>query len=227
MSDFLQIFYSQLPPTLQRVWEGLSGPIEIQRYLDTLPYIGEERNRSPLQVMLDGQCHCLDGALLAALALRRLGEPGLLLDLRPALDEQGRPVDDDHVLTLFRRNGLWGAIAKSNFPWLRYREPVYRSLHELAMTYFEVYFDIHHLKTLRAYTRPFDIARFDHAPYPWDEASAARLYAAFYRRKAIALFPEEAARALQPVDQRAFESGSLGTDWNWTFSIRKEGERER
>lgn len=84
--------------------------MDMQRLLDALPYVGEERNCSPLQVLLARQCHCLDGALLAALALRRLGEPGLLIDLLPARNAQGQPLDDDHVLTLFRRKGAGGQL---------------------------------------------------------------------------------------------------------------------
>ena len=92
-------------------------------YLDSLPYIGEDLNRPPLRVMQDRQCHCLDGGFLAALALRRLGHPPLVIDLVP---EPG--TDDDHVLALYRVDGCWGAVAKSNYTALRYREPVYRSL---------------------------------------------------------------------------------------------------
>ncbi len=210
-------FQARLPADLRRKFRSLNSPYTIQRYLDELPYIAEERDRSPLDVMKDGQCHCLDGGLFAALALRQLGEPGLLIDLVPARDERGNNLDDDHVLAIFRRHGAWGAIAKSNFAWLRFREPVYRSLRELVMSYFEVYFSIQALKVLRAYTRPLDISRYDRLEYAWSEAGAVELYGILYRRKAIPLITKRAAAELQPLDERAFQSGTVGVNWEWVY----------
>ncbi len=117
--SLIEEFEARLPLRLRRKFQSLQSPIDIQRYLDSLAYIGEERDRCPLDVMKDKQCHCLDGGLFAALALRRIGDPGLIIDLVPVRDEQGRKLDDDHVLAIFRRHGRWGAVAKSNFVWLR------------------------------------------------------------------------------------------------------------
>ncbi len=141
-------FEKRLPAALRDRFQRLRSPIDIQRYLDSLAYLGEERDRCPLDVMKDNQCHCLDGGLFAALALRRLGHPGLLVDLVPLQDDQGNKQDEDHVLAVFRRNGQWGCVAKSNFPWLRYRDPVYRSVRELVMSYFEAYFNANSIKGL-------------------------------------------------------------------------------
>jgi hypothetical protein len=161
-----------LPPDLIRTFQSLRSPADVQRYLDRLPYVGKERDRCPLDVMKDGQCHCLDGRLMAALAMQRIGYPGLLVDLVPAQDGYGRKIDDDHVLAVFRQDGAWGAIAKSNYVWFRYREPVYRSLRELAMSYFEVYISVERTKTLRGDTPPLDIANYDQLNYAWTEAGA-------------------------------------------------------
>ena len=210
-------FERRLPAGPRREFRSFRTPVDIQHYLDSLPYIGEERDRCPLDVMRDGQCHCLDGGLFAALALRRIGEPGLLIDLVPLRDERGRNLDDDHVLAVFRRDGCWGAVAKSNFPWLRYREPVYRNLRELVMSYFEVYFSVERLKVLHGYTRPFDISRLDASGYAWDEAAAGRLYRAFYARREVPVVSGESVRQLQPVDPRAYESGTLGVNWDWVY----------
>jgi hypothetical protein len=167
--------------------------------------------------MQDSQCHCLDGGLFAALALRRIGYPGLLIDLVPAQDRRGTKLDDDHVLAIFQRHGAWGAVAKSNYAWLRYREPVFRTLRELAMSYFEVYFSVAGLKTLRGYTRPLDISRYDHLDYAVTEVGAAELYRRLYRRKPISLISKKAAAELLPVDERALASGTVGVDFDWVY----------
>jgi hypothetical protein len=217
-------FERRLPRSLQRTFRSLKTPADIQRYLDGLPYVGENQDRCPLDVMRDAQCHCLDGGLMAAVALRRIGDPGLLVDLVPAHDRTGHNLDDDHVLALFRRHGGWGAIAKSNYAWLRYREPVYRSLRELAMSYFEVYFSLDAVKSLRGYTRPLDISTYDRLDYAWSESGAAELYRRLYRRKMVPLISEQAESHLQAVDQRAYNSGSMGVDLNWVYRPPKKAK---
>jgi hypothetical protein len=213
----LSEFEGRLPADLRAAFRAFRTPADIQRYLDSLPYVGEERDRCPLDVMTDGQCHCLDGGLFAALAMRRIGYPGLLIDLVPAHDRNGKKLDDDHVLAIYRRHGAWGAVAKSNYAWLRYREPVFRSLRELVMSYFEVYFSIDGIKTLRGYTRPLDISSYDHLDYAWNESGATQLYKAMYRRKAINLISRSAAAELLPIDERALASGIVGVDLGWVF----------
>ena len=164
---FLAEFEFHLPKNLRKIFNQLDSPFAIQNYLDSLPYKGEERDRSPLNVMLDGQCHCLDGGFLAALCLWQIGFKPLLIDLVP---DPG--MDDDHVLALYRIEGRWGAVAKSNYVNLGFREPVYRSLRELAMSYFEHFVSIHQTKTLTGYTRPIDASRYTHLNWAWYEAGA-------------------------------------------------------
>ena len=106
----LAAFEELLTPLSRRKFQTLSSPPLLQAYLDSLPYIAEERDRSPLQLLADRQAHCLDGAIFAALALHKQGHPPLVLDLVPA-----RGQDDDHVLALFKYRGRWGSIAKSNY----------------------------------------------------------------------------------------------------------------
>ena len=139
------------------VFRRLATPEKIQRFLDDLAYNKEhdgETCRSPRRVLRDRTAHCMEGALFGAAALRMLGHPPLLLDLEAVRD-------DDHVLAIFRERGHWGALAKSNYSGLRYREPVYRTLRELAMSYFEHYYNLKREKTLRNYSRPVNLRRFD------------------------------------------------------------------
>jgi hypothetical protein len=144
-------------PAERAVFRRLGTPEKIQRFLDDLGYNKEHDGitcRSPRRALRDRTAHCMEGALVGAAALRMLGHPPLLLDLEAVRD-------DDHVLAIFRQRGHWGAIAKSNYSGLRYREPVYRTLRELVMSYFEHYYNLRKEKTLRRYSRPVDLARFD------------------------------------------------------------------
>jgi hypothetical protein len=133
---------------------ALKTPAGVQRSLDDLPYNLSFTARSPQKVLRDRTASCLEGGIFAAAALRVLGFPPLIFDLEA---EQ----DTDHVIAIFKLRGHWGAVAKSNFTGCRYREPVYRSLRELAMSYFNIYFNLRGERTLRRYSRPVNLARFD------------------------------------------------------------------
>jgi len=208
-------FESRLSPILLRTFQRLSKPVEIQAYLDELPYIAEELNRSPLRVMQDRQAHCLDGGIFASLSLARLGFRPVIMDLLP---EPG--LDDDHVLALFRYNGCWGCIAKSNYAFLRFREPVYRNLRELAMSYFESYTNNEKQKTLRAYTRPLDLSSFD-PDWMWSEEGIFRIEKVLYHRKPIPLITHENSVLLSPSDERFYQANTMGTNFDWAFGIRE------
>lgn len=138
-----------------RKLQSLKAPAGIQRFLDDLPYNLSFTARSPRKVLQDQTASCLEGGIFAAAALRVLEFPPLIFDL-----EADR--DTDHVVAIFKVRGHWGAVAKSNFTGCRYREPVYRTLRELAMSYFNVYFNLRFERTLRRYSRPVNLARFDH-----------------------------------------------------------------
>ena len=202
-------------PELQQVLNGLRTPFEVQAYLDSLPYVGEELNRSPLRVVRDQQCHCLDGGLFAALALSHLGHPALILDLVPEPE-----MDDDHVLALFRHQGLWGSVAKSNFVGLRYRDPIYRSLRELVMSYFEPCYNLNGQKTLRAYTRPLHLARYARYGWAWSEAGVEQVTERLYSLKPIPLIGPQSVAILAPVDPRSYQAGMQGTNYDGLFKPR-------
>jgi hypothetical protein len=138
-----------------RTLRALKTPSGIQRFLDELPYNLSYTARSPKKVLRDRTASCLEGGIFAAAALRVIGFPPLLFDLEA--DQ-----DTDHVVAIFKVRESWGAVAKSNFTGCRYREPVYRTLRELAMSYFNIYFNLRGERTLRRYSRPVNLARFDH-----------------------------------------------------------------
>jgi len=141
-------------PAELRKLRSLKDPYGIQRLLDDMPYHLAATAWSPRRVLRENTAHCLEGAIFAAAALRVNGFPPLLLDLEA---EQ----DTDHVLAIYRVDGHWGAVAKSNYTGCRYREPVYRSLRELAMSYFNLYFNMRKERTLRRFSRPVNLKRFD------------------------------------------------------------------
>ena len=141
-------------PSELRALKALKSPAGIQRFIDAIPYHLAGTAWSPRVVLREQTAHCLEGAVFAAAALRVLGFPPLILDLEA--DQ-----DTDHVLAVFKTRGHWGAIAKSNFAGCRYREPVYRTLRELALSYFHVYFNLRGERTLRRYSQPVNLGRFD------------------------------------------------------------------
>ncbi len=186
---------------------GLGSPFQIQAFLDALPYSDDKFNRCPLRVLQDGRANCFDGALFAAAALRRLGHPPVIVDLLAAPG-----TDDDHTLAIYKWDGHWGAVAKSNCVGLRFREPVYRSLRELVMSYFEFYFNVEGEKTLREYTLPLNLRPFDR----WDwMCSDEGLEPIIHRLGELRRFPVVTAQmvaVLSPVDARTYEAGLLGAN---------------
>jgi hypothetical protein len=185
----------------------LATPEKIQRFLDRdIGYNKEESGptcRSPRRVLRDRTAHCLEGALFGAAALSALGFPPLLLDLEAVRD-------DDHVLAIYRQRGHWGAVAKSNYAGLRFREPVYRNLRELVMSYFEHYYNLMGEKTLRSYSRPVNLNRFH--PLPWMTAEEDLWPIAHYlcdiphRR----LLTRSMERRLNRMDERLMAAGRVG-----------------
>ena len=142
------------------VFKKLNSPAKVQNFIDGLRMNFEragETCRSPLMALRAGEAHCAEGAMLAAAIFWYHGQPPLLLDLKVAKNKG----DVDHVVALFKEGGLWGAVSKTNHAVLRYRDPVYRTIRELALSYFNEYFLKNGLKTLRNYSTPFDVSRED------------------------------------------------------------------
>jgi len=196
-----------LTPEQKDVFIRLDNPFMIQECLNTIAYRGEEVNRSPVRVMNEMEAHCLDGGVFGAAALRRLGYSPLIVDLLP---EPG--LDDDHVLAVFRIKGRYGALAKSNFSGLRYREPIYKSLRELVLSYFEDYFNMDGIKTLRKYTRLINLEMFDRYNWMWDDRGVDMIERYLKKLKGYSLFTLGQIQSFSNVDGLSYQAGMLGTN---------------
>lgn len=198
---------------------SLSTPARVQDFLDSIPYTTDHQTRSPRRVMRDRCAHCTEGAIFAAAALRFHGYPPLIVDLRAEND-------DDHVIAVYRWRGCWGAVAKSNFVGLRYREPIFRNLRELALSYFEEYFNTLGEKSLRAYSRPLDLTLFDALHWMTTEQDLEFVGERLDRMRHYPLLDDEAIRNLRPVDKRMYDAGFLGTDMAGVYIAQPAERRE-
>ncbi len=194
------------------VLQRLSSPEKIQRFLDEdLAYNHESRGetcRSPRSVLRARTAHCGEGSIFAAAALRFHGWRPLVIQLRAVRDT-------DHVVALFdvpdgRRGWAWGAVAKSNYAGLRYRAPVYRTVRELVLSYFEDYFSPVGERTLRTFTRPVDLSRFDARGWETAEGDICDVADWIATRRFWPLLPPGLVRGLPRVDARLYHSGLVG-----------------
>ncbi len=192
----------------------LDSPDRIQVFLDGLPYSSDPIYRSPRSVLRDRKAHCFDGALFAAAALRLIGFPPLIVDMQAVRD-------DDHILAIFRSGPHWGAVAKSNFVGLRFREPIYRSLRELVISYFDSYYNMEREKTLRGYTVPLNLREFDSICWMTDDSGLEKIAARLDQIRSFRLLTEAMIEKLVSVDDRTFEAGMLGADPDGIYGVGK------
>jgi len=202
----LEQFETLLSPTERQILASLDSPAEVQAFLNSVPYSEDKFYRCPLRVLRERKAHCFDGALFAALALRRLGYPPLILELIP------NARDDDHLLALFKLKSHWGAVAQSNFTGLRYREPIFRSLHELVLSYFEDFFNDLGEKTLVGYRGPINLRGFDRLGWMESDAGLEQLAGNLERYRAKTILTGEMAAGLARVDERSLRAGLLGAN---------------
>ncbi|MGH9554262.1 MAG: hypothetical protein ACRD3R_05750 [Terriglobales bacterium] len=193
-------------PSELRTLRSLSTPAGIQRFLDSLPYHLAGTAWSPRRVLRERTVHCLEGAIFAAAALRVLGFPPLLVDLEAKQDT-------DHVLAVYKVGGHWGAVAASNFAGCRYREPVHRTLRELAMSYFNAYCNLRRERTLRTFSRPVNLSRFDHLNWMTTEKDVWFIPEYLCEISHTPLLKPWMIRRLTPVDQRVFKAELAGHRW--------------
>jgi len=190
-------------PTELRKLRSLKDPHGIQRYLDDMPYHLADTSWSPRCVLREGTSHCFEGAMLAAAALRVNGFPPLIFDLEA-------DHDTDHVVAVYKIDGHWGAIAKSNYTGCRYREPVYRSLRELAMSYFDTYFNLRGERSLRRFSVPVNLSRFDSRQWMTTEDPLWFIAEYLFDVRHFPLITKKQASRLHRLDNRSFRAGCLG-----------------
>ncbi len=189
-----------------RILRSLRTPDQIQRFLDDdVAYNKEPEGptcRSPRRVLRDRVAHCMEGAMLAAAALRVQGFPPLLVDLEAVRD-------DDHVLAVYQRNRAWGAIAQSNYSGLRFREPVFRTIRELVVSYFEHYYNLEGEKTLRGYSLPVRLDKLDSYEWMTAEQDVWFVPQLLCEVRHYPVITRAMERSLASMDRRLFEAGRL------------------
>ena len=205
MNAIMKRFEAELSKAEQTILKGLTTPFRIQEFLDQLTYSADEFYRCPRRVLQDRLAHCFDGAVFAAMALRRLGMKPVLIELLP--NER----DDDHLLALFKIDGYWGAIGKSNFSGLRYREPIHKTLRELVLSYFEPYYNVAYEKTLRGYTAPMSLVPFDKDDWMSEDEPLYRIADKLDTVRHFSLMTKAMEKKLCPVDERSYRAGLMGS----------------
>jgi len=168
-----------------------------------MPYHLADTAWSPRRVLHENTSHCLEGAMFAAAALRANGFPPLIWDLEA-------DHDTDHVLAIYKVKGHWGVVAKSNYTGCRFREPVYRSLRELAMSYFNLYFNLRRERTLRRFSRPVDLSRFDHLHWMTTEKPIWFIVDYLFEIPHYKLLRPGMAKKLHRVDERLYRGEVVG-----------------
>lgn len=185
---------ASLPRPLYRLFSRLGTPSKVQDYLDTLPInfeLSGESNFSPIQVFEKKTAHCFEGAVFAAAALAFHGHKPLLMDFATAYD------DEDHTLALFKRGTNWGAISKTNHAVLKFRDPIYASPRELAMSYFHEYYMWDGRKSLRGFSKPFDLSKYRPEKWITSGESLDWLMMAISKTHYFPVVPEKFERSLR------------------------------
>jgi hypothetical protein len=195
----------------ERILRALDSPVKIQEFINKIPINFEEKGdscMSPRMVLKKNKAHCIEGAMLAALALRLHGEKPLLVDLTASKD------DYDHVIAVFKKHGKWGAISKTNHAVLRYREPVYRDIRELVMSFFHEYFNNDTgKKTLRSFSQPVDLSQFDELGWMTSQEDVWYVSEHLVKIKHFPILNKKQIASLKKADKLEIEAGKL-LEWN-------------
>jgi hypothetical protein len=186
-----------------RFLRTLDTPLKVQKFLDRIDYNHADTAYSPRLVMRHKRAHCLEGAAFAAAAFRVNGRAPLIFDLEAVQDT-------DHVLAIFQENGAWGAVARSNFSGLRYRPPVCRSLRELALSYLPDYVNFRGDRTLRTFSKPVDLKRFDKQRWMTCERDIWFIAEHLCEIPHTRLLTAKMEKALSRVDARSLHAAMYG-----------------
>jgi hypothetical protein len=201
-------------PAERAIQARLNTPFKVQGWLNSIAYDPAPGTASPRRVMRERKANCFEGALFAAAAFRFHGRPPLVVDMRSWND-------DDHVLAVFRQNGAWGCVAKSNYTVLRFREPVYRSIRELMMSFMDVYFNPLGQKTLRAYSVPYDVSRFDAKEWMTTEEDIGDIGAPLDGPRHYKVLTPAQIKSLQITEPTLIKAGLLGADTSGLYRPEK------
>lgn len=196
------------------ILKKLTDPDKIQAFLDSLAYNPNYECRSPRWVIRKRSAHCFEGAIFAAAALQFIGYKPLLIDMKSFND-------DDHVIAIFKEEGYWGAVAKSNFTTLRYREPVYRSIRELIMSYFDFYFNTLGEKSLRSYSLPLNLTMFDHRHWATTDEDLEYIGDKIESLHHFDIVTPEMIAKLKNVSETILKAGLMGSNEAGLYKPRK------
>jgi hypothetical protein len=187
----------------------LNTPKKIQEFLDKIPINIEEKGEtclSPAEVLKQNRAHCSEAAMLAAIILWSHGQKPLLMDIKT------NPQDYDHVVALYKENGFFGAISKTNHNSLRYRDPIYRNVRELALSYFHEYFTDNGKKTMRSYSAPFDLSKIKDLRWMTSAENVWEVIAALDDSKHFPIISKKQIKSLRKADKIEIDAGRL-TEW--------------
>jgi hypothetical protein len=188
-----------------RFLRNMDEPIKIQSFLNSIDYNPDPVCKSPRWVIRKQSAHCFEGALFAAACLQQIGYIPLLVDLKAFND-------DDHVIAVYKRENCWGAIAKSNFNTLRFREPVYRSLRELAMSYYDFYFNILGNLSLRSYSSPLNLAQYNSRRWTTSDDDLEYIGDKLEKLHHFPVIPDSIISKLNKVDSKLLNASLIGSN---------------
>ena len=196
------------------------SPADVQALIDALPYNTDKLTRCPKEALAAGKVHCFDGSLLAAAALKHMNYKGYGIVYLNAVS------DDGHALCVFQgKDGKsWGAIGKSNFAGLRYRDPIYPDIKTLVFSYFDSYFNIKRKRTLRGYTNPISLEgeKFDKMNWEFDNKAVPKIEAELYKAKEFKILTRAQEQSLTLVDDRSAQAGMTGIDLKGCYGAKEK-----
>jgi len=192
-----------------RIFAKLDTPKKVQDFLNRIPINFEKNGEtclSPREVLRQNRAHCSEGAMFAAAAFWYHGKTPWLLDLKTGAN------DHDHVVALFKIRGFWGAVSKTNHSVLRYREPIYKTVRELALTYFHEYFLDNGKKTMRSFSKPFDLSKIRDKSWLTSSENVWDVIAALDDSPHLPILNKSQLRALRKADGIEVTAGKL-VEW--------------